>query len=511
MNRKRTIFRNATASALQVVVNAAVLFVLYPFLIRSVGAEDFGVWALVMAWTSAGSLASMGLSSGALKFTARYLALGDTGRVVSVVQTAALSVTAALGAVLLLAYPAFAFFLEQLFEHPATAATAHSILPAAFVSFWLLSISGVFISAIDGCHRMALRSYLMMAASLLYLTTCLIAVPRAGLIGLVGAQVLQYLVLTAGAWLILRRLLPALPPLPLHWHRDTFREMLGYSLNFQAISLFMVLLEPVAKSLIARFAGVAVVTPFETAHKMVLQIRSVVITAYTAVVPSIAHLQEQDPARIRAVYSRSYRLLLLFVLVALPGLIAATPIVSRLWLGAYDGTFVIFAALLLAGWFLNILTAPAYYAYVGTGRLRWNVLGHAVTGLLNLVLGLLLGRAYGGPGVVAGFTVALIAGSFLVTIMYEREHRLSAWKLIGPENVALGLASGAGTALALFLYVRFDASLSLPWLVLLVASVFLAIVLLPLLRHPEVQRLHASVTNRTLRKLGPHKPATSDA
>ena len=87
---------------------------------------------------------------------------------------------------------------------------------------------------------------------------------------------------------------------------------------------------------------------------------------------------------------------------ALPLLVGLTPLVSRLWLGAYVPVFVTFAMLLFAGWFLNLAANPAYFANMGTGELRWNVISHVTNGVLNLGFGVLLGMLFGGVGVVVG-------------------------------------------------------------------------------------------------------------
>ncbi len=505
MIRKRRLLVNAGVAAGQVVVIGGTFFVLYRFLRDEIGAADFGVWALVLATTSAGSIANLGLAASAVKFVSQYLARGQRERVAQIVQTAALSVGGFLGLVLGAAFPLLDDLLALLVEPADKLPAALSILPYALASFWLSSVAGVFLSCLDGFQRVDLRGMLLSAAALAYLALAFVLVPEGGLIGIAQAQVIQAGALLAASWIVLRRLLPALPPAPYRWRRDAFREMLGYSLNFQVISAGQLLLEPTVKALVSRFGGVGMLANFEFAYRMVVQVRALIATAHQAVVPTIADLQERDPAQIRAVYKKSYHLVAYLLAAALPFLVAVTPLVSRLWIGVYEPQFVLFGVLLFVGWFVNLAANPAYFANLGTGALRWNVVGHVVMGVLSAGLGLVLGWRFGGPGVVVGFVTALVAGSLTISVAYERHYGIRLAELLQGATLRLGAASLAGMALALVLYFRLDAAWNLGALSALVVGVYAAFVVVPLWRHPMRRQVGAWLAHlRPARPAAPH-------
>ncbi|HET6567750.1 MAG TPA: oligosaccharide flippase family protein [Rhodothermales bacterium] len=505
------VLRNASMSAFQVVVNAGVLVVLYPFLIHTIGREDFGIWALVMAWTSAGGLAGLGLSGAAVKFTSKYLARGERDRVLHVVQTAVLSVGLLMGIALVCFFPLSSPLLSFLLDTGGALATAKAIIPFAFISFWLLSLSGVLTSTIDGCHKMYLRSLIMAGSSVAYLCICFAVVPRFGIRGLVAAQVLQNAGIFIATWITLRRLLPGLPLIPWQWRRDVFKEMIGYSLNFQAVSIFMLLFEPVTKSLIARYAGVSMVTPYEAAQRVAIQLRALIVSAHMAVVPLVAELTERDPGRIRAVYTKSYHLLIYLTAPLLPFLIGAAPLISRIWLGTYDPFFVRFADILFVGWFLNVLCNPAYFANLGTGDLRWNVRGHFLIALLNVTLGVSLGWFFGATGVVIGFACALICGSALIAFSYQREHAISIRELFSRDSLYLIAAGVAGMAVMIFGYRRLSDVLDLPWLTVLLLPAYAAFIAAPLWRHSTRYWIYGWLREFLTGRLHTAKPATGNA
>lgn len=498
MIQKRRVFINALVSALQVVVIGGTFFVLYRFLRDSLGDDDFGVWALVLATTSAGSIANLGLAASAVKFVSQYLARGDHPHVARIVQTAALSVGLFLGVMLLILYPFLGKLLAVFIEPADKLPEALSILPYALVSFWLTSVAGVFQSCLDGFHRVDLRGMLLMVAALVYLGLAFLLVPDGGLIGIAEAQVAQAGLLFVVSWGMLKRLMPGLPWLPFRWHQGTFKEMLSYSLNFQVISLTQLFLEPAVKSFISKFGGVSTLTNFEFAYRMVFQVRALLATAHQAIVPTIADLKERDPDRIREVYVASYRLLLFLVIPLIGFLIALTPVISQLWIGYYEPDFVLFSVLLMGAWAVNLTSNPAYFANMGTGELRWNVIGHVVMGILSGGLGVLLGWQFGGLGVVIGFCTALIIGSLTTAISYQHIYRIRMVDLIQRETGWLFVASVAGAALSLLLYCRLAETWGSLSLGLMVLAIYAILVLLPLWKHPIREQVQSWVVTLLL-------------
>lgn len=496
MMQKRRLLINALMAVVQVIVVGGSFVVLYGFVERVLGIERFGVWALVLATTTASSLANMGLGNSAVKFVSMYLARDDQERVVAIVQTATISLGVIMAVVLVALYPLWVYLIEAALQAktPELIDEALAVLPYALASLWLTSTASVVLSCLDGYQRVDLRSGLLAVIALVYLGLAFVLVPARGLVGLAVAQVVQAALLLVLAWFLLRRLQPALPFLPYRWHRDVFKEILGYSLSFQAIAVTRLAFEPLTKFLVTFFGGAAVTGYFEFAYRMVMQLRALIVTAHQAIVPTIADLQERQPDLIRDLYARSFRLLVFIVVLLLPFFIVATPLVSRWWLGEYAPPFILFSILLFTGWFLNMLSNPAYFAYLGIGRLRWNVAGHAVTGVLNAGLGLLLGWQYGGTGVVVGFVVGLLVGNLITAIAYQHEYHIRLSDLWEKESFLLGLAALAGMALGWYVYVRFEASWSLLVLTMIVPLCFLVLVAVPVWLHPARYQVQVWIT-----------------
>ena len=441
---------NALASLVQALVGAALLFGLYRYINGALGVERLGIWSVVLATASASRLADLGLSAGVTRFVARDRSRGMSQRAVEVIDTAALTLMVAVGALLPLLYPLISRLLPRLF-HGEHLESAMEILPFALVSLWLTIVGAVFQGGLDGCQRMDLRAALVVIGQALLLLLAVVLVPRYGLVGLAWAQIGQGLFLmAAGRWL-LRRALPCLSSLPRKWSGSALREMLGYGANVQAATVSMLLLDPVAKALMARFGGAATAGYFEVANQVVLKVRALIVSANQAIVPHVATLAEAEPSRLGHLYRDNMSLLVVVTLPVFALLIAWAGGFSWLLLGAYQPEFVFLVTLLAVAWSANIFAGPAYFSNLGTGRVGWNTFSHVLMGTLNVALGWLLGRSYGAHGVAFGYAIALIAGSATLIGVYGYLHRIR-WQaksthghlvLIGASLAVAGFGWGA--------------------------------------------------------------------
>lgn len=413
-------------------------FILYRFLLDTIGVKQLGIWSLVLATTSVTQIASFGLSGSVVKFVAKYIAREEKENASKVVQTATISVAVFVGFILLIGYPFFRILLRFLVPSKFLPLTL-SILPYAILSLWLMVITGILQSGIDGCHRIDLESVLGMIGIILHLVFCFLLVPMYGLKGVAYARVMDNFLILFASWFLLRRYLPLPLFLPYKWNKSLFKEIIGYGLNFQLISFTSMFYDPVTKALLSKFGGLSMVGYYGMANKIIQQLRALLPSATYALVPTVAELKEKTPHKIKFIYLSSYRLLFYIALPLYSWVILCAPFISKLWIGYYQPTFVFFTILLAIGWFMNILNIPAYFVYLGIGELRWNIMSHLSIALLNAGLGFILGRFYGGFGVVTGWILSLILGSSIVYLSYHIRYKIPFNELFPYKSRIVGL------------------------------------------------------------------------
>lgn len=482
--------RNTAANIAQAVASAALLFGLYRYINETLGVDQLGVWSVVLATVSASRLADLGLSAGVTRFVARDIARDNPSRAGDVVDTATLTLMVSVGIVLPLIFPVLGKVMPLVLQG-GDLVVALDILPYALVSLWLTVVAAVFQGGLDGCQRMDLRAGLVIAGHAVLLGLAFLLVPEHGLVGLAWAQVGQGVVLLVGGRLLLQVTVPIGGWVPRKWGWPVLREMLGYGVNIQAATVFMLMLDPITKALLARFGGPSATGYFEMANQVVLKARSVIVTANRAIVPHVAELAERAPERLGELYRQNLRVLTFVTIPSFALMVAWSGGISWLLIGEHRPEFDALLGLLAGVWILNILASPAYFTNMGTGRVGWNTVSHGTMGVLNGGLAWVLGIHFGGAGVAVAYAVAVAVGSAVLIGAFHRLHSVSLRGGFGREQLGIALSGVAAIAISWIVPLRpaagdpitVIASLVGPFLVLSVA------VWLHPLRRPLMDRL----------------------
>jgi O-antigen/teichoic acid export membrane protein len=227
--------------------------------------------------------------------------------------------------------------------------------------------------------------------------------------------------------------------------------MLGYGVNFQINSFVMLLFEPMTKILLGRYGELAAAGYFEMAQRLVMKVRALIVESNRVIVPVFAGM-EQGGDGAKRLYISNFRYLFFFITPIFAGLLALIPAISELWIGSYERQFIIMTIYATVAWYINSVTAPAYFAYLGQGKLRWITMAHIVMGIVNLLGGLVLGNFFGWHGVITAFAVALVLGSVIPVWMYHREHRHSVMQILTSRDVMLATVCFVTALLSLVMY-----------------------------------------------------------
>ncbi len=267
--RSSLILRAVTTSWVAVLANAAVGFLLTPYVLHHLGDEAFGLWVLVVSLVGYYGLFDGGVRSSILRYTSRYRALGDQQSAKEIVATAFYYYLGACALVILATYLSVNL-ISRFFA-------VHDQVLGAFKSlFWLAGVVqgvslplAVFSASLEGAGRYD-QVYVIRVASLAVRVVAVIAVVRAGggLFG-VGAAVLLSQLLSYVIQVPLSiRANPGLSLRPKWVRKSAFRNMLGYG----SISLTVFIAEKLRSSLfpvvIAKFLTPVAVTFFSLPIKI---------------------------------------------------------------------------------------------------------------------------------------------------------------------------------------------------------------------------------------------------
>ena len=419
INKKQTI-KNALFSVTQVIISGISLFIVYKYLLLVIGTEKLGVWSIVMAISSVARISDLGFAGGMVKFVSKYTAREEQSAVSEFIQTGAISIVVFIGLILCVAYTALQFFAPRIFT-PDHLDDAVALIPYALISFGLIAVSGIFLSSLDGFQRVDLRNILMITSTALYVSLIIILVNKFGFIGLGYAQVSQSAFILIASWIMVRRIAQIRAVVPFVWKRRRFQEMFSYNVNLQISTVAILFLEPTAKILLGKFGDFSMVTYFEMANKLIMQFRAIVVNANQVLVPVISELQEKQQERIASLYQQTYEILFFISLTVYSAIAILIPLISEVWIGSHNDTFINFSYIILMALFLNTMVGPAYFSNMGTGNVKINTKSQVLIGIFNLILAVIMGLKIGGYGVVMGYALSIVIGSvFLIRSFFWR-------------------------------------------------------------------------------------------
>jgi len=448
---KRRIAISAGSSVAQVIISGIVIFLLYRYLLETIGAEKLGIWALVLSVSSMVQAANLGMTGSIIKHIADYDALGDKKKITLATQTAAISI--ALFSLVFVAglFPAAKYYFQFTLEVPLYR-DAVEILPLALVAFWIYMVTGIYMGALYGCHRIVQRNSVLVADSISHFGLCVILAPDYGLIGLAYARVIQNCLTLVVVVVLLRRFVPGMPVLPYRWSKDLFKEMFGYAVSFQIIAILGMLTDPLTKGFLSRYGNVSMVAYYEMAKKFVQLFRALLVNANQVMVPTFARLNQLDPKNILNIYLASYRLIFYLAVPGFSLLAISAPLVSELWVGYNEPVFVSAVVILCIGWLVNVLGVPAYHAGMGTGHMKDNVIAHVTDAVTNIIAILVVGRLLDGMGVIVARVFAMILGAMLLMYLYHKRNSLALNEAIPESSRLLALLCMIGVTMSYLLW-----------------------------------------------------------
>jgi O-antigen/teichoic acid export membrane protein len=406
---KNTTPLNTLSSTVQALITGITYFFLYKFLLRQIGPDKLGLFSLILSTSSLANLANFGLTSGTIKFVAEYNQLKKKDRIVKLVFTSNISLLIFLTTIISIVYISSFYWLKY-FVDPRYIELALRLLPYSLVSLIINTTGGVFTSVLDGFQKNYIKNIIYVIGILLFTLQCFILTPLYGVIGLAYAQVGQAIFVFITAFYFARGLYKRHSTDFFAWNWDTpiFKELFSYGTRFQLISICQMFLDPVTKMFLSKFGGVQMVAYYEMSNRLVNQFRSLIISANQAMIPVIAAAAVETKQKSKEIYKSTISLIMFIEVPLIVLIIIFAPVISYIWIGKVEHSFLIFLYLLLMAAFIHILNGPAYFGILAEGKLKIMLRVSILMSLVNVLLAYSLNFLWIGYGSAAGAAITII-------------------------------------------------------------------------------------------------------
>lgn len=409
-------------------------------MLTTIGIELLGVWSLIIATTSVALIANFGISSSIVKFVATYYARNEIENLKKLIFSASLFIVVTyviLSVGLWLLSP---YFMPHFIEIKYLA-IALEILPYSLFCLVINALGGVISSSLDGIQKNYIKSYILSSTSVLLFVMSVAFTPKFGLKGLLFAQIIQALVVLFLSGYFLSKSVSGIISFRWNWSKKLFKEIITYGLKMQALSIMQMTFEPVTKGLLSKFGGLAMVGYYEMASRLVLQFRSLIVSANQVIIPVIAAAKENDESQIKSIYVKTFSIILFFNCITTSIIIISAPLISLIWIGKIVPFFLFAVVLNSVVVFVNIMSNPAYFSYLGEGKLNKLIYSYLIIVVLNSGLGYLFGHYFYNYGVIIAWNSAFLISSLYILIVYQKQNAITWKEIISLNNFYLFLTS----------------------------------------------------------------------
>lgn len=414
--------KNIIANWSNVIVSMLAVFILYPFFLRTLGEEQYGVWLLISSATGYFSLLQMGVPMANVRFISKHYAKQEFDELNEVVCTNLFFF--AVGALLILLFGfGLAFLLDFFFDIPkefVKIAKIATVLVCFEISirFIFEVFEGFFHARQQFVAFNIVKNFMILVR--VGLTFAIVRYEN-GLI-LVATVILAVTVVQSLLFFFYtRKLNPFLKFNYKFIKFKTFKKIFGYSVFILLLQLGMKISYQTDALVIGSVVSVSAVVWFNIGNNLLIYFMKFMSGISNALMPRISSMEAKDGVDgIDEIYCQYSRILMFLVL----------PVCLCFW--CFGGDFIALwmgeKYRVLSGTVLSILTIGYLFYLVqagvalpimmGTSKVKYPTILMFCASLLNLILSIFLGENYGIYGVAWGTTIPnLIVVSAIIFYM----------------------------------------------------------------------------------------------
>jgi len=402
------------------IVTGLVSFFLVPVIIHGLGDFRYGLWVLVGSFIDYGGLLDLGIRATLHRYVGRLRGAEDREGLQETVSTAfCIGWVTAAAAILLAAIVAVA--LPPLLNVPeASRAETRWLILLLGASLAVLFPTRILGACLCGMHRFDMYNLAAVFAVGIRATLIVIALHlEYGLSGVALATLISSVLWLTFNWILVRY---SDPGLRLTFHaasRQRARELSGYSMFAFLGSAGDYLRLYTDSAVIGRTLGIALVTPFSVAARLMEYFRMTLVGVAGPLMPKMSEMEgRNDQHELRQLFLRSTRWTTLLSLFLGSLLVINGRAFLQLWLGTRFLASYPLLIILVTAYVVDLAQYPSTVALYAKGRHKALAVWTVAEGVANLALSVVLAYRYGLAGVALGTAIPMLATKVFVQPWY---------------------------------------------------------------------------------------------
>jgi len=426
------VFKNIGSTWILNLLQIAVVLVLSPFVLRSLGPDQNGVWVTIVAFTGILSLLILGVPMATVRFVAEQVARRDLERTNAVVATCVV-ICGVLGALALVVGAILWWvFRVRYLEGAHASVLPPGVADGASLAFAMVALQVAFAFVMrlpygifDAYHDFVARNAIMAGELVLRLVTTYALLHRdASLPSLALVQIVSMVFEFTVAMIVLRRRHPSIRFSWRGYDPAILKSVLGFSVFAMLLNVGTLLAFRVDAIVIGAFLEPRHATWFDVGNKFFDPMMSLLISVGAVVMPMAANLKARGlEGELRAVFLKWSKICLSIVLLLGIYLLVAGPDFLGWWVGPeYVGPSGRVLQVLMTSFLVYLpVRGVALPILLGLGKPKAPALGLLAMGIVNVTISLALVGSLEILGVALGTAIPNVLFAVFVLTLACRE------------------------------------------------------------------------------------------
>jgi O-antigen/teichoic acid export membrane protein len=429
------LFKNVGSSWIVTLMTIAVMYVLTPFVIRTLGVEAYGTWTLIVSLTAYLALLMLGIPMASVRYFAQHVAEGDQRKLNRAIGSCA-ALYLMLGLAALAVGAALLAFFVHTYRIPGDLRADAYLAFAMCVLYAAAGFVGLLPEGVLSAHEDFVRRNFVRMGGIglrLGLTLGLLSLsPSIVVLALIQLVCLAFDF--SVSWLLIRRRYPEtrLRLRDLDW--SIVRRIVSFS-------VFVLLLNAAARLsfetdalVIGAFMNVGAIPYFTVANSLILYLMEFLIAIAAVVMPMATRLQTQGRLpELGDIFLKWSKIALSLTVVAGLFLIVLGPRFIAWWIEpSFEQPAGQVLQVLMVSYVVFLpVRGVALPILMGLGKPRLPTIAFLIAGVVNLGLSILLVRPLGLTGVALGTAIPNVLSAVVVLVFACRELQMPLLRYLG--------------------------------------------------------------------------------
>ncbi len=397
-------------------------FLLTPYIIKYIGLERYGIWAIVGVITGYFGLLDFGINSSFVKYIAEHNTKKEYEKINDVVNTGIIFYSLLALIIIPLGY----FFINQILNifkiPPQLYKESAIVFSLGIIIFCVSNALAPFYSIQIGLQRMDITNKTSIFISILNVVGTIFFLEKGyGLIGLMINNAIMLGINSIINIIIAYKLLPELHFNPLLFNKEMFKILFKFGSKVQINRIEDIISFQTDKIILAHFLNISLVSFYQLGSSIINKTKEISLLLISAIVPAVSEIDaNKDVNKLLELYKRASKYLMLASAPLLTFVFFTAQLIMLIWMGqGYDKSAAVIQ-ILAACYIINIITGVSSSVGLGLGKPEFQMKAGAFQLLLNITLSIYLVLKIGFLGVVIGTFISLSISSIWFLIIFHR-------------------------------------------------------------------------------------------